>query len=196
MPAQSARPLCTLRRGYAAFTGQRSCPHSSVLSKAAKEILQESGPSACQSASRARRRALCQPGTSPVSKTKAATALAVRAGKAELVAVCGIGSPGSFRSELTESKVSAVFRCSMATFRVPFGSDGRCRLWVAGGWVARATLGAWKRDSSPDSGIQRFMGQFNQRTIGDDAHIPFQARVCGANFSCRSVLRCPTDRLG
>lgn len=55
------------------------------------------------------------------------------------------------------SNVSVKFRCSMATFRVPFGADGQRRLWVAGGWVAWATFGAWNADSSIaiDSGFLR-----------------------------------------
>jgi len=55
----------------------------------------------------------------------------------------------------------------MDTFWVPFGSDGRRRLWVAGGWVVRITFGAWKGEAFVDSGLLRFSGQCTRKTIVD-----------------------------
>ena len=52
--------------------------------------------------------------------------------------------------------VSATLRCSKATFRVPFGADGRRRLWVVG---LQGYFGAWKGGPSLDSGFLRFAEQ-------------------------------------
>ena len=70
-----------------------------------------------------------------------------------------VGPSDPFRSKLSVRNVLAKFRCSTATLWVPFGADGRRRLWLAGGWVARLTFSAWKGDSALDSGCIRFAEQ-------------------------------------
>lgn len=53
----------------------------------------------------------------------------------------------------------ANFCILLATFWVHFDADGRCKLWVAGGWVVSECFGSWTGDSALDSGILRFAGQ-------------------------------------